>query len=86
MRTNAGVGAHEAHLVRVELWGGTGPTDLRLLHKGLLYVGRAGVELGNADNSLITAAVPPGEWSVEVWVDADAADEIHRVAFVLPSL
>lgn len=74
------------HLIRVELWAETRPEGLRLLHTSVLYVGSAGVELGNAEDSLIHTHVPPGEWKVEIWVDRDREDTMRRVAFVLPHL
>ena len=75
-----------AQVVRVELWAGRSPHGLRLLHSSVLYVGGAGVELGNAENSLIHAEVPAGDWDIEIWVDSDRDHAVRRVAFVLPRL
>ena len=86
VRTAAECAQGSASTIRVELWGSTRPDGLELLHSSVLSVGRAGVELGNADNSLVTACVPAGDWEIEAWVDAREASAVCRVAFVLPGL
>lgn len=70
--------------VVVEVWEGTPPTDVHLVHAMTLHVGRVGVEVGDViDGDSSRVPIPPGEHPLGIWVDADSPLEVGRVVFVL---
>jgi len=73
-------------MVRMQVWTGQRPDDLRKIHDSVLHVGRAGVVVGNEEYRLISLDLPRGDWPLEIWVDAAAPGEVSRVVFALPTL
>jgi hypothetical protein len=57
--------------------------DLTLIHMSVLYVGRAGVKVGNTDSGLTHINLRTGDWPIEIWVDATDPAEVSCVVFVL---
>jgi hypothetical protein len=51
--------------------------------RSVLYVGRAGVQVGNSDSGLTHVDLRAGNWPIEIWVDEPDPADVGRVVFVL---
>jgi hypothetical protein len=72
----------EAGSVAVEVRRDERPAGLRLVHTTAVTVGDDGAAAG-PPLAMEPVPVPPGEYDLEVWVDAGAPREVRHVCFVL---
>jgi hypothetical protein len=72
----------EAGSVAVEVRRDERPAGLRLVHTTAVTVGDDGAAAG-PPLAMEPVPVPPGEYDLEIWVDAGAPREVRHVCFVL---
>jgi hypothetical protein len=68
--------------VVVEVWIGSPPAGLRMVHASVLVVGRAGIVVGT-DATPTRLELAPGSYPVQIWVDAARPEDVARVVFAL---